>query len=161
MFGQGQLAAGRTQAVDHLDGHNLGWASGLFALGNMAFHDLVEPEIPPQPKPQPDGAKRTGVGPPHGVQADAHDVGIIRQADVIVVGKETELTTVSLPVVKQDGALPAALLVVAEFAEMGDDSLPWPRVGPDAFDQGVVGGRLAVSGAVVASQEHGSLPTRT
>jgi hypothetical protein len=70
---------------------------------------------------------------------------------LLVVREETELTTFPLPVVKQDSALPAALLVVVEFAQVGDDPLSRPGFGADAFDQGVIGMRLAVFGAVVAS----------
>ena len=64
----------------------------------------------------------------------------------------------SLPVVKHDGALPATFLVVVELTEMGDDPLSRPGLGADAFDESVVGVRLAVLGAVIASQEHDRLP---
>jgi hypothetical protein len=70
---------------------------------------------------------------------------------LVVVGEETELTAVSLPVVKHDGALPTAFLVVVELSEMGDDSLSRPSFSADAFDQSVVGMRPVVFGAVVAS----------
>ena len=87
--------------------------------------------------------------------------GAAKEADVLVVGEETELTVFSLLVVKHDGSLPTAFLVVVELAEMGDDALSRSGLGADAFHQGVVGMRLAVFGAVVASQEHDRLPACT
>ena len=82
------------------------------------------------------------MGPPHGFQADPDDVGIIWQADLLVVREETELTIFSLSIVKHDGALPAAFLVMVELAQVGDDPLSWPGLGAYAFHQGVVGVRL-------------------
>ncbi len=75
------------------------------------------------------------MGPPHGFQADPDDVGIIWQADLLVVREETELTILSLSIVKHDGALPAAFLVMVELAQVGDDPLPWPGLG--AYDDTV------------------------
>ena len=110
----------------------------------MAVDDVVEAEELPQPACQPDIAEAAGVGPADRSQADADDVGIVGQGDVFVVGEEAELLDIALAVVKDDGALPAAFLVVVEFAQMGDDALPRPGIGANAFDQGVVGVRLAV-----------------
>ena len=124
----------------------------------MPLDDRVEVEMPPEPEAQPDVAERTRIGSTYGFQADPHDIGIVRQVDVLVIGEEPELTTVSLPVVKHDGALPTPFLVVVEFAEIGDHPLSWPGLGANAFYQGVVGMGLAVLGAVVASQEHDRLP---
>src|SRR5262249_58627261 len=106
-------------------------------------------------------AEPTWIGPGHGFQADSHHVRIVGETNLVIVREETKLASISLAVVKQDGALPAAFLVVVQLAEMGDDSLSWSSVGTDALDQGVVGARLAVSGAVVASQEHDHLPACT
>ena len=71
---------------------------------------------------------------------------------MLVVGEEPELTTVSLPVVKHDGALPTPFLVVVELTEIGDHPLSWPGLGADALHQSVIGMRLAILGAVIASQ---------
>jgi hypothetical protein len=120
----------------------------------MSIDDFVELEIPPQPEAQPDIAERTRVGPSHGFQADPHDIRIVWQVDVLVVGEEPELTTVSLPVVKHDGALPTPFLVVVELTEIGDHTLSRPGLGADALHQSVIRMRLAVLGAVIASQEH-------
>ena len=117
----------------------------------MPVDNLVEVEISPQPEPQPDVTEPTRIGPTHGFQADPDDVGIIGQVDLVVVREETELTIFSLSIVKHDGALPAAFLVVVEFAQVGDDPLSWPGLGANAFHQGVVGVRLAVFGAAIAS----------
>jgi hypothetical protein len=73
----------------------------------------------PQPAGQPDVTEAARVGPAHGTQADADDVGIIRQRDRVVVGEETQLLGLALAVVEDDGALPASFLVVVEFAEVG------------------------------------------
>ena len=72
-------------------------------------------------------------------------------------GKRRSCWGPRLAVVEDDGALPATLLVVVEFAEVGDDVLTRPGLGADAFDEGVVGVGLAVLGAGVAAQEHDSL----
>ena len=50
------------------------------------------------------------------------------------------------------------LLVVVQFAEVGDDMLPRPGLGARALDQGVVGVGLAVLVAGVSTQEHAGLP---
>ncbi len=71
--------------------------------------------------------------------------------DLLVVREEAELTIFSLSIVKHDGALPAAFLVMVELSQVGDDPLSWPGLGANAFYQGVVGVRLAVIGAAVAS----------
>src|SRR5271165_5214666 len=105
----------------------------------------------PQPEPQPEVAEPARICPPHGSQADPDDVGIIGQVNLVIVREETDLTILSLPIVKQDGALPAAFLVVVEFPQMGDDPLSWPGLGANAFHQGVVGVCLALFGAAVAS----------
>ena len=162
MLGQGELAAGRAEAIDDLDGHDVGGPDGFFALGHMAVDDLVEVEELPEPEGQPDIAEAAGVGPADRAEANAHDIGIVGQGDVLVVGEEAELLGVALAVVKDDGALPASFLVVVEFAEVGDDVLARPGLGAHALDQGVVGVGLAVFGAGVAAQEHERLlvPTR-
>src|SRR5262249_57787049 len=130
---QCKFRAGRAQAVDHLNGHDLSGTNGLFALGNMAVDDLVEAEMSPQPETQPNVAEPAGVGPPHGFQADPDDVGIVWQGDLVVVGEETEVTSFSLPVMKPDGALPAGFLVVVELAEMADDAPSRSRLGAAPF----------------------------
>ena len=63
----------------------------------------------------------------------------------------------ALAVVEDDSALPASLLVMVEFAQVGDDVLARPRFGAHALDQSVVGVRLAVFGPGVPPQEHGRL----
>jgi hypothetical protein len=63
---QRKLSAGCTQAVDHLDGHDIGGANGLFALGKVPVDNLVELEMSPQPEPQPHVAELARVGPAHG-----------------------------------------------------------------------------------------------
>ena len=78
-----------------------------------------------------------------------HDIGIIRNRNLIVIGEEAELLGITLAVVDDHGALPAMLLVVVQFAEIGDDMLPGPGLGTNAFDQGEVGVGLAVLVAVV------------
>ena len=142
---------GYTEAVDHLDGHDIGRTNGLLALRNVSLEDLVELEVTPQPEPQPDVAESARIGPTHRFQADPDDVGIIGQVDLLVVREEAELTIFSLSIVKHDGALPAAFLVMVELSEVGDDPLSWPGLGANAFHQGVVGVCLAVIGAAVAS----------
>ena len=157
VFGQCEFTAGSTQAVDDLDGHDVRGPDRFLSLGHMAVDDLVEVKELPEPESEPDVAEGAGIGPADFTQADAHDVGIIRGGDVVVVGEEAELLGVTLAVVEDDGALPAEFLVVVEFAEMGHDVLTWPGLGADALDEGVVGRGLAVLGAGVAAQEHGGL----
>ena len=151
MLGQCELRARLTEAVDHLDGHDIGRTNGLLALRDVSLEDLVELEVTPQPEPQPDVAESARIGPTHRFQADPDDVGIIGQVDLLVVREEAELTIFSLSIVKHDGALPAAFLVMVELSQVGDDPLSWPGLGANAFHQGVVGVCLAVIGAAVAS----------
>ena len=154
MLGQGELAARGTQAIDDLDGHDVGGSDRVLARGHVTVDDRVEAEELPEPAGQPDIAEAAGVGPADLAQANADDIGIIGQRDLLVVGKEAELLGIALAVVEDDGALPAAFLVVVEFAEIGDDVLPRPGLGAHALDQGVVGVGLAFLGAGVAAQEH-------
>ena len=154
VLGQGELAARLAEAIDDFDGDDVGGRHGLFALRHMAVDDVVEAEVLPQPACQPDIAEAAGVGPADFAQANADDIGIVGQRNVVVVGKESELLGIALAVVKDDGALPAAFLIVIEFAQMSDDVLARPGVGAHALDEGIVGVRLAVLGAAVASQKH-------
>ena len=62
-----------------------------------------------------------------------------------------------MAVVNDDGALPAALLVVIQLAEVGNHVLARPRLGARALDQGVIGVSLAVFVARVPAQEHADL----
>src|ERR1019366_6529085 len=61
------------------------------------------------------------------------------------------------PIVENDGALPAAFLIVIELAQMRDDALAWPGIGAHALDERVVRVKLAVLGAAIASEKHGDL----
>ena len=73
---------------------------------------------------------------------------------MIVLGKEPEFLSVALSVVKDDGALPTAFLIVIEFAEMGDDALARPSIGAYAFDERIVGVGLALFASLIASEKH-------
>ena len=108
MFGQRELAARLTQTVDDLDGHDVGGSNGFLALRHMTVDDVVQAEELPQPACQPNVAESARVGPRNTAQANTHDVGIVGQGDVFVLGKETELLGVSLAVVKNDSPLPAS-----------------------------------------------------
>ena len=132
---QGEFLAGGAQAVDHLDGHDVGGADRFFALGNMPVEDLVELEVSPEPQGQPDVAELARIGPSHRFQVDPDEVGIVGRGDLVVVREETELPIFALLVVKPDGALPATFLVVVELAEVGDDALSRTGLGADAFHQ--------------------------
>ena len=70
------------------------------------------------------------------------------------------MLTIALAVVNDDGALPATLLVVVQFAEVGDHMLPWPGLGTRALNQGV-GVSLAVFVACVSAQDHAGLLVTT
>ena len=151
MFGQSKFAAGAAETIDHLDGHDVGRPHCFFALGDVTLDDLVEAEEFPEPESQPDVTESASVGPADRTQPDAHDVGIIWNRDLIVIGEEAELLRIALAVVDDHGALPAMLLVVVQFAEIGDDMLPRPGLGARALDQGVVGVGLAVLVASVSA----------
>ena len=146
MLGQGEFAARLAQAIDDLDGDDVGGADRLLAGRHVAVDDGVEPKQLPQPTGQPDIAEAAGVGPADVVDADADDVGIVGQRRSFIIGKKSQLLGIALAVVKDDGALPAAFLVGIEFAQMGDDVLPRPGFGANAFDEGKVSVRLAVLG---------------
>ena len=158
MLSQGELATGAAQAIDDLDRHDIGWPNRLLPLGHMAIHDLVEMEEFPEPQTQVDVAEPACIGPTDRTQADPHHVGIIRDWDLVILGEEAELLVVPLAIVDADGALPASLLVVVEFAEISDDVLPRSGFGAYALDEGVVSMSLAVFSPGVASQEHAGPP---
>jgi hypothetical protein len=108
----------------------------------------------PEPACQPNIAKAAGIGPRDPAQANAHHVGIIGQSDVLVFGEEPQLLGVALAVVENDGTLPTAFLIVIEFAEVSDDSLPRSGIGAYALDESIVSMGLALFGPLIASQEH-------
>jgi hypothetical protein len=151
---QGELAAGAAEAVDNLDGDDVGGPNRFLPLGDVALDDRVEVEELPEPQAQPDIAEAAGIGPAHRAQADLHDLGVIGQGYGLGIGKETKLPVFALSVVKDDGALPASFLVLVELTEVGDDVLARPRLGAHALDQSVVGVRLAGFGPGVPPQEH-------
>ena len=53
--------------------------------------------------------------------------------------------------------MPTTLLVVVQFAEVGNHVLARPGIGTRALDQGVVGVGLAVFVAGISAQEHAGL----
>ena len=123
----------------------------------MPVDDGVEVEQVPQPAGQIDVAEATAIGPTDLVQPDAHDVRIVGQRYVVVIGKQTQLLGIALTIVKDDCALPAAFLIGIELAEMGDHPLARPRLGANALDQSEVSVFLASLGADVAAEEHPNL----
>src|SRR5437867_13363007 len=74
-----------------------------------------------------------------------------------IVGKEAQLSAITLAVVKDHRALPAVLLIVVQLAEVSDDVLAWPGIRPHTLDKSVVGVRLAILGSCVGSKKHGGL----
>ena len=157
VLGERKLAAGLAQTIDDLDGHDVDRAYGFFALGHLAVDDVVQAEELPEPACQPNIAKAAGIGPGDLTEANAHHIGIIGQSKVLVFGEEPQLLSIALAVVKNDGALPTAFLLVIEFAEVSDDSLPWPSIGAHALDESIVGMGLALFGPLIASQKHSCL----
>ena len=115
--------------------------------------DLVEAEEFPEPESQPDVAESASVGPADRTQTDAHDIGIIGNRDLIVIGEEAELLRIALAVVDHHGALRTMLLDVVQLAEVGDNVLARPGLGAHALDQSVVGVGLTIFGAGVSAQE--------
>ena len=161
VLGQSEFAAGLAQAIDDLDGDDVGGGDRLLALRDVAFDDAIEADILPQPACQPDIAEAPRVGPADFADADAHNVGIVGQWDVLVVGEKSKLLGIALAIVKDNGALPAAFFVVIEIAQMGNNALPRPGIGANAFDEGKVGMHLAILGPAIASEKHSRLPLRT
>ena len=86
---QRKFAARLAQAIDDLDGDDVGGRNRLLALRNVACDDCVEADILPQPACQPDIAETTRVGPTDFAEADARDVGIVGQRAILVVRKKT------------------------------------------------------------------------
>jgi hypothetical protein len=134
--------------VAHLapDGKKLvsGGQDTTLLVWQVAGHDVIQVEVVPQPACQPHIPEAARIGPGHGVEPDADDIGVVRKGNVVLVREEPELPAFALAVVKDHGALPAAFLVVVEFAEVGDRMLAWASIGADALDEGVVGVRLTV-----------------
>ena len=107
-----------------------------------------------QSQRKPDIAELAGVGPADLTETDANDVRIIGQRNVAVFGKEAQLLSIAVAVVKDDRALPAAFLIVIEFAQVSDDALPRAGSGANALDQRIISMRLALLGTMVASEKH-------
>jgi len=158
VLSQGKLAAGRAKALDDLESHDVGRPHRFLALGQVTVDDRIKPQQLPKPQCQPDLTEAPTVGPADLAQADAYDVRIVGRRDLIVVGEEAELLGVSLAIVHDDGALPAALLIVVELTEVSDDVLPGPCGGTQALDQGLGGVGLAVFGTGGAAPEQTGLP---
>ena len=153
MFGQGELTARLAQAIDDLDGDDVGGRHALLVLRHMTSDDPVQLQKLPQPARQPNVAEAPAVAPTGTIQTHADDVGILRRRRVII-GKEAQFLHLAMTVVEGDGALPAPLLSAVEFAEVGDDVLPRPGLGAQALDQREVGVLLAVLGPAVAAKKH-------
>ena len=82
------------------------------------------------------------------MQANPRDVGIIRQRHALIVREEPELLGLALAVVKHHRPLPPTLLIMIEFAEIGDNVLPWTGAGGA---RGEVRLRLLSSGVLEVS----------
>ena len=154
MLGDGELAARLAEAIDDFNGQHVGGRHGFFALGDVAAHDVVQADELPQPACQPDVAKLAWIGPDNLAQTHAHDIGLVEQGEVLVVGEQTQLLGIALSVVKDDGALPAPFLIVIEFTQVSDDTLSRPGSGTNALDERVVAVSFTLLGPLVASQKH-------
>src|ERR1019366_3223545 len=89
MLGQGEFAARLTQAIDDLDGDDVGGANRFLALRDVAFDDGIEAEVLPKPTREPNVAEASGVGPADFAETDAHDVGIIGQGNILIIREKT------------------------------------------------------------------------
>jgi len=100
----------------------------------MAVDDLVEAEEFPEPESKPHVAEPACVGPADRTRSDAHDLGVVWNRDLIVigVGEEAELLGIALAVVDDHGALH----IVVEFAQVCDHMLPRRGLGTRTLDQG-------------------------
>ena len=76
------------QTMEDFDGDDVGGRNGFFALRHMAFDDAIEAEMLPEPTREPDVTEAAGVGPADLAEADADDVGIIGQGNILVIGKK-------------------------------------------------------------------------
>ena len=85
MLRQGELAAGPAQAIDHLDGHDVGRTNGFLSLWQMSVNDLVEVKKLPEPKCQPDVTEPSRICPADRAQADPYNVRIVRSRDLVIV----------------------------------------------------------------------------
>jgi hypothetical protein len=120
-------------------------------LGDVTLDELGEAEEFPEPESQPAVTKSASVGPADRTHPDAYDIGIIWNRELILIGEEAELLRIDLSFVDDDRAVPTMLLVVVQFAEIGDDVLPRPGLGSRALHQCVVGVGLAVLVASVSA----------
>jgi len=156
MLGQRELAARLTQSIDHFDGDDVGRRDGLLLLRYVTRDNRVEFEELPEPARQPDSAEPPRVAPGDFAETHAHDIGIVGRGGGarVIVGKQTQFLHFAVTIVERDSALPAPLLRAVEFAEMGDDVLPRPRVGAHALDQREVDVLLAVFGPGVTPEKH-------
>ena len=123
----------------------------------MTIDDGVELQQLPEPTSQENVAEPAGVGPGDVVDMDAHHAGVVGRRRRIV-GEQTQLLGVALAVVKDGGALPAALLIGVEFAQVSDDLLPRPGLGATNLDQREVAVCPAALGPRVTPEEHAAPP---
>ena len=87
MFRQSELTARAAQTIDDLDGHHVRRTAAVFARRHVPLDDLVQMEQAPQLPGQPDIPEATGMGPAHLLEANANDVGVVGQVDLVVVRK--------------------------------------------------------------------------
>ena len=143
MFRHGELAAGSTKAVDHLDRHHVRRPHRVVPHGHVLVHDLIQLQEMPQPQAEPYVTEGTPVRPPGRRQLDADHVGLLRQRKGAVVRKQSKLLRLSLAIVEDGRPLPAPLLAVIQFSKVRHHSLPRPLLSPHALYEGIVVVRLA------------------
>jgi hypothetical protein len=127
----------------------------------MVLDDLIQAEELPSRESQPDVAEPAAVSPADRTQSDAHDIGVIRNPNLIVIGEEPELLGISLAVVDDHGPLLTALLIMIPLAQIGNDMLTRSGLGTYTFDQYIVDVGFAVLLAYRAAQEHAGLLSTT
>jgi hypothetical protein len=89
MLGQGEFAARLAEAIDDLDGDDVGGTHVFLALGQVTIDDALQVEKMPQPAGEPDIAEAAAVRPADGINAHTDDVGIVGKSQLVIVGKKS------------------------------------------------------------------------
>lgn len=77
MFGQGELAARRAQAIDDFDGDDIGGSNGFLAGRSVPMNDGVEIEHVPEPASEVNIAEASSIRPGNVFDVDSDDIGVV------------------------------------------------------------------------------------
>jgi hypothetical protein len=81
-----EFTARLTESINDEGGDDVGGRHCLLALRHMPHDDAIKAKMLPQPARQPDVSEASGVAPAD--VADADDLGIVGESDILIIGKK-------------------------------------------------------------------------